>query len=190
MSAQSGKEPLLSLKNSLKSLLVLFRLTALPVRELTASPSLRHWSPFDIMNSVKLLEWNLLPSLLTFTNSAGLRSLSLLAKENSPTPLLVRAYRGGQTLSTLGPSSSYNGASARRGHPFKKPVGPESFYPARLICPLHLRFLLLYLFFIRQTPTVFYPLSDIFRPVKINYYIAMEYPYMSSIFNFFDALPL
>jgi len=56
ISVLSGKEFLLSRKNSLKSLFVLFLLTALPVRELTESPSLFRSSPFGRMKSVKLLE--------------------------------------------------------------------------------------------------------------------------------------
>lgn len=83
MSADSGKDGLLSLKNSRKSLFALFRATAPPVFELTERPSRLVPSSLGRRYMVKLLVESLFPSLRTFTNSSGLRSRSSFEKEKS-----------------------------------------------------------------------------------------------------------
>jgi len=82
ISEKSGKASLLSLKNSLRSLLILFRPGESATRALTERPNLLFPSAFGWMNTVKLLVWNLFPSLRTVAKSWLLRSLSLLAREN------------------------------------------------------------------------------------------------------------
>lgn len=80
-SVEGGSASLLSLKNSLISLLILFLLTAFATRAEMEIPILVRSVCVDKRWAVKFSVNCFLPSRLTLANSADLRSLSLLAKE-------------------------------------------------------------------------------------------------------------
>jgi len=83
ISVDSGKIFLLSLKNSLKSLFILLRLTELPTRVLAAIPSLLKPRSLRYAKIIKLPVRSLIPFFLIFKKSFLRRSLSSRLKEFS-----------------------------------------------------------------------------------------------------------
>lgn len=133
---------LLSLKNSLRSLLSLFRLTAHPVFLLTATPSLLRSHPFSFRKTTKCAVLCRRPDRFKLTKPALFNNLSHFGNEKDPIGLrgFGRVLRRGlysDSFATLRPSALQDLDAALGLHPGPEAVGPGPLNPAWLVRPLH-----------------------------------------------------